>query len=170
MKKLRLKLISLLFLLSISMYAQLDKYSVMGIPTGTTAEINAVTPGEQGAVVYNTDTKKLMVFDGVSWGNSSGLATVKPLTDSYILTAADNGTVITINNSGVTTLTIPASLPIGFNISVYQIGTGQVTIAGASGVTLKNRRSKFKTSGKDAGVGVICTATNIFHLTGDLSK
>ena len=167
MKKLIIFFIGLAFFNS---YAQLDETTVMGLPTGTTDQINAVTPIEEGAVVYNSQTKKLMVFDGVSWGNSSGLATVKPLTDSYILTAADNGTVITINNSGVTTLTIPASLPIGFNISVYQIGTGQVTIAGASGVTLKNRRSKFKTSGKDAGVGVICTATNIFHLTGDLSK
>jgi len=67
------------------------------------------------------------------------------------------------------TLTIPSGLPIGFNISLYQIVSGEITIVG-SGTTVKNRLLRFKTAGLDAGVGVICTAANIFYVTGDLKK
>ena len=175
MKKLRLKLISLFFLISISMYAQLDKYSLMGLPSGATSQINAVTPidNSPGAIVYNDETKTIMVFDGSNWVNiatASSTVTVKALTESYILTAEDNGIVITIENSGTTTLTIPTGLDVGFNVSLYQIGSGLVTITGDTGVTVLNRLSRFKTAGKDAGIGIVCTAANIYHITGDLKK
>lgn len=117
--------------------------------------------GLAGQVLSSTAT-------GTDWVYPS-LATIKALTASYTVVAADNGLIITINNAAATTLTLPSGLPIGFNISVYQIGAGNVTISG-SGTTIKNRLSRFKTAGLDAGIGIVCTATNTFHVTGDLKK
>ncbi|MFD1294498.1 hypothetical protein ACFQ5N_11680 [Lutibacter holmesii] len=328
MKKLIVFFIGLIFF---SSYAQLDETTVMGIPTGTSAEINGVTPEEEGAIAYNSETKKLMVYtdtgwvnvsisengwlttgnsgitasdfigttdgqdlvlkanndeqlrlngsvegqvlineatefnshplvvrangvdvlafedesgtpkwhwnlladglnfvesnvldyrlflknggnvgigtndplenlhiannmrlngsfvdkdgdkgtsgqvlsstvSGTDWVDKNSVVSVNPLTNSYTLVSSDNGSVITIDNSNDTTLTIPSGLAIGFNISLYQIGDGQVTIIGDSGVTVLNRLRRFTTAGKDAGVGIVCTATNTFHITGDLKR
>ncbi|WP_026708167.1 hypothetical protein [Flavobacterium frigidarium] len=96
------------------------------------------------------------------------LVSVVNKTTSYTLFAADNGKVFTFNSGTAMTLTVPTGLPVGFNISIYQTGLGEVTIIG--GATILNRLSRFKTAGKDAGVGLLITATNTAHLTGDLKK
>jgi hypothetical protein len=117
--------------------------------------------GITGQILSSTAT-------GTDWIDGK-LAIVKPLLISYTLVAADNGSVITINNIAATTLTIPSGLPIGFNVSVYQIGTGNITFVG-SGTTIKNRLNRFRTAGIDAGIGIVSSASNIFHITGDLKK
>ena len=61
-------------------------------------------------------------------------------------------------------------MPVGYNVSIYQIGTGVVTIQGAAGVTVRHRLLRFKTAGQDAGVGVLSTGTDTYHITGDLTK
>ncbi len=91
-------------------------------------------------------------------------------TADYTISLGESGAVITFNSATPVTLTIPVGLPIGYNISVYQIGAGQVTIVGAAGVTVKNRLSTFKTAGLDSGAGIIATSTDVFHITGDLKK
>ncbi len=98
------------------------------------------------------------------------IATVITKTTSYTLTNNDLGSVFRFNSSSPMTLTIPAGFPIGSNISVYQVGTGQVTIVGAAGVTVRNRLSIFRTAGQDAGVGIMSTDTDVYHITGDLTK
>ncbi len=64
-------------------------------------------------------------------------------TESYTLddlSLQDN--IIEVDSSSATTITIPEdaafSFPIGASLDVIQIGTGQVTIAGASGVTVNS--------------------------------
>jgi len=91
-------------------------------------------------------------------------------TGDYTLSSSDNGSILTFNDTNLMTLTVPLGLAVGYNVSLYQIGIGQVTIVGSGGVSIKNRLSRFKTAGKDAGIGLVSTATNIFHLTGDLKK
>ena len=93
--------------------------------------------------------------------------TVSAKTASYTLSTTDNGAVITFNSATNMVLTVPSGLPIGFNISVYQLGTGTVTFTG-SGTTLNNRLSQFTTAGKDAGANLVATAVDSFHVTGDL--
>ena len=92
---------------------------------------------------------------------------VNTKTTGYTLTAGDNGSVLTFDSATDVVLTVPSGLPIGFNVSVYQLGDGTVTFT-ASGTTLKNRLSRFTTAGKDAGAGVVATGTDSFHITGDL--
>lgn len=56
---------SLLFSLSVN--SQIDAGSVMGIPQGTNAEINAISTGQEGAVAYASDSNKLLLFNGSTW-------------------------------------------------------------------------------------------------------
>ena len=117
--------------------------------------------GTAGQVLSSTGTK-------TAWIDPK-LVNVLPLTADYLLNSADSGKVITITSDKATTITVPSTLPVGYNVSIYQLGVGTITIAG-SGVTVLNRLSRFKTAGKDAGVGLLITATNTAHLTGDLKK
>lgn len=141
----------------------------------TPAQIDAIHTGLTGSEgdMYK-DTVNDLQYIGVTDGSlkllSPYLVRVIAKTADYTISMGESSAVITFNSATPVTLTIPTGLPIGYNISVYQIGAGQVTIVGAGGVTLKNRLSIFKTAGKDSGAGIICTATNVFHITGDLKK
>lgn len=165
-------IIYLLLLTSFVTYSQIDGSLLLGLTNATSAEMNAVTNPSNGSLIYNSDEQRVYQFNGSNWDELQikKTPTIATKTASYTLTVADNGNVLTFNSSTDITLVASAGLPIGFNVSLYQIGDGQITILGAAGVTLKNRLSRFKTAGKDAGVGLICTSADVFHLTGDLKK
>ncbi|TPN83056.1 hypothetical protein [Aquimarina algicola] len=66
------KLFFLLTLLPLFALAQLDEYSVMGVPTASTlAEMNAVTAAQTGSIVYNLETNIIYVFNGTAWVSTS---------------------------------------------------------------------------------------------------
>jgi hypothetical protein len=73
---------------------------------------------------------------------------------TYTLVASDHGKVIELNNAGAITLTLPNSLGVGFNCSICQLGAGQVTIAAASGATIRQRYSFTKTNGQYSEVSI----------------
>lgn len=56
-------------MLIISMHtsAQIDAGSVMGLPTGTLAQITSITTAQEGAIAYAIDTNKVYKYDGSSW-------------------------------------------------------------------------------------------------------
>ena len=165
-------IILLLLLTSFATYGQIEGNFLLGLTNATNTEMNTVVNPILGSLLYNTDEGRVYQFNGTTWDELliKELPTVEAKTGSYTLTADDNGKVFTFNSSTDLTLTTIAGLPIGYNISIYQIGDGQVTITGSGGTITKARLSRFKTAGKDAGAGLICTATNIFHLTVDLKK
>lgn len=132
------------------------------------AAMNNITPLE-GALIYNLTSKRLYKFNGTQWIKIAVTPTVKEVTTSYTLLVSDDSNIITVNSTTDVTLTVPSGLPIGYNVSIYQTGTGRVTIQG-SGATVKNRLNRFRTAGIDAGIGIVATNTNIFHITGDLKR
>lgn len=87
---------------------------------------------------------------------------------SYQLTTSDNGKIITLNNSGAITLTVP-SLYAGFNCMIIQLGTGQVTLSG-SGTTITNRSGFTKSGGTNAIVTLIAINATTFISGGDMSN
>lgn len=136
----------------------------------TTTERAALsTPIVDGALVFDSTIKKLYVYANGEWKELVFTPKVFEKTGDYTLVQSDNGAILTFNSTTAVTLTIPAGFPVGYNVSVYQVGTGKVTIAG-SGTTVLNRLHRFRTAGKDAGVGVVATATDTYHLTGDLRR
>jgi hypothetical protein len=136
----------------------------------TTVERAALsTPITDGTLVYDSTIKKLYVYADTAWKELVFTPKIVEKIGDYTLVEGDNGAIFTFNSSSAITLTIPSGFPVGYNVSVYQIGTGKVTIVG-SGTTVKNRLSRFRTAGKDAGVGIVSTASDVYHLTGDLRR
>jgi len=88
---------------------------------------------------------------------------------TYALLSTDNGKIITWNNNtqGVT-LTVPSGLPVGFNTTIIQIGTGSVGITG-SGVTLNSFEGKLRIVGQHGAVSIISYASNVFNVAGGLT-
>ena len=59
---------------------------------------------------------------------------------TYTTVLTDESKLVTLNNGSAITLTIPANssvaYPVGTKIDITQLGAGQVTVAGAGGVTV----------------------------------
>lgn len=121
----------------------------------------------------NPDVVKLN--GGLQLEPNNGLSIVTPIVQYIVNTTlklSDANSVVEANNSTSITITIPVnssvSFPIGTNIVIYQKGDGQVTIAGATGVTLLNNGGKVKTSAKNAAAALFKVATDTWLVGGDL--
>jgi hypothetical protein len=81
--------------------------------------------------------------------------------------------LLKIDNSAANDLRIPTNVgvpfPIGTQIIFFQYGTGQVTIAGTAGVTLRSSGGKTKTAAQYAMGTLIKIDTNEWVLSGDLT-
>lgn len=138
----------------------LDAKSPINNPTFT----GAVTVSSSGVVFTDgTQTK-----EGVP-----SRTTIIPKTDSYTLSSlGERDSLIEINKSSAATLTIPTNAtvawPIGTSIDVLQTGTGQVTIAGAAGVTV-NATPGLKLRTQWSSATLMKRATDSWVVVGDLS-
>ena len=95
-------------------------------------------------------------------------AGIQAKTASYSLVAADNGKIITMNVATANTLTVPASLDVGFNCTIIQLGAGQTTIT-ASGTTLNSYQSYLKISGQHGSASIVGYTSNVYNVAGNLS-
>ena len=95
------------------------------------------------------------------------ITTVSNKSAGYTILAADKNSIIRSTGSAIT-ITIANVLAIGERIDFVQSGTGQITFA-ASGVTLQSRDSKLKTAGQHAGATVMCIASGVYVVVGDLA-
>jgi len=74
---------------------------------------------------------------------------------TYTLASTDNGTILRSTSGSATTITLPNSLSVGFNVLIVQDGAGQITFSAGSGATLQNRVSQYKTAAIYAVVSLI---------------
>jgi hypothetical protein len=92
-------------------------------------------------------------------------------TASYTLVLSDGQKIIEMNVGSANTLTIPtdssANFPVGCSILVIQTGTGQTSIAGASGVTV-NSNLGLKIIGRWAAATLIKRGANSWIAVGGL--
>lgn len=93
---------------------------------------------------------------------------IQAKTASYSLVAADNGKIITMNVASANTLTVPASLAVGFNCTVIQLGAGQTTIT-ASSTTLNSYQGYLKISGQHGSASIVGYTSNVYNVAGNLS-
>ena len=96
-----------------------------------------------------------------------------PKTASYTLSAlTERDSLIEIGSSSATTLTIPlhatVAYPTGTSIDILQTSTGQVTIAGAAGVTV-NATPGLKLRAQWSSATLLKRADNTWVVYGDLS-
>ena len=93
---------------------------------------------------------------------------VRALTDNYTLTNADSGAVLTMSNTASRTITVPADLPVGFRCMVYQIGTGNVIIGNAAGITLNSRSNIYTCNTRFGSLSIFEYASNNVIIDGAL--
>ena len=88
---------------------------------------------------------------------------------TYTFLSSDNGKIVTFNNGSAITVTVPAALPVGFNSTAIQLGTGQVGFTGASGVTLNSFGGNLKIAGQHGSASIIEYLTNVYNIAGTLT-
>ena len=119
------------------------------------------------------------VSSGLSGGVTSGTADLRLKTEfnaqtgtTYTLVAADLNKLVTTSNAGAIVVTIPAStFSAGDIINVQSIGVGLTTISGG-GVTITSTGASSSAPilrARYSAASIICTASNVFTIVGDLS-
>jgi hypothetical protein len=88
---------------------------------------------------------------------------------SRIFTNTDNGKCITFSNTSPITASLPAGLPVGFNVMLIQINTGQVYLSAGTGVTINSDGGKRKIASQHSAASLISYAANTFNLAGNLT-
>jgi len=119
------------------------------------------------------------VSSGLSGGVTSGTADLRLKTEfnaqtgtTYTLVAADLNKLVTTSNAGSIVVTIPAStFSAGDIINVQSIGVGLTTISGGA-VTITSTGASASAPilrARYSAASIICTASNVFTIVGDVS-
>lgn len=91
---------------------------------------------------------------------------------AYTLVAADQNALVTLTNGSAITLTVPTNaaqpFPVGAAVDLVQMGAGQVTVAGDTGVTV-NGTPGLKLRTQYSGATLIKLDANQWVLLGDLT-
>jgi hypothetical protein len=115
----------------------------------------------------NVSTTGNLTGGNVSTSTISGFAAnVATISAAYNLTSADNGKIIQSTAASAITVTIPAGLPTGFNCTIVQMGTGQITFSG----TYSNRSGFTKTASQYAVVSIMHLGSNSIIVAGEMSN
>lgn len=115
----------------------------------------------------NVSTTGNLTGGNTSTSTISGFgANVTSISAAYSLTAADNGKIIQSTSASAITVTIPAGLPTGFNCTIVQMGTGQITFSG----TYLNRGGFTKTASQYAVVSIMHLGSDKIIVAGEMSN
>lgn len=92
---------------------------------------------------------------------------------TYVFELSDAGKLVTFNNEGAQTVTVPPNGDVAFlletEIDVASLGAGTVTLAPGSGVTIRSVGGDLALSGQYAGATLKKIATNEWLLVGSLA-
>ena len=118
-------------------------------------------------------------YDSISITNSTIATSKINLTlnaqtgTTYTLVASDSGKLVTTSNASAITLTVPPSVfAAGEQINVQSIGAGLTTLAAGSGVTITSTGATSSAPiirANKSAITIICTASNVFTVIGDIS-
>ena len=113
-----------------------------------------------------TLTNKTLTAPVINLGTNAQTGT------TYTLALTDNGKLVEVSNASAITVTVPANssvaFPVGAQVNLLQTGAGQITVAGAGGVTV-NATPGLKLREQWSSATLIKRATDTWVLVGDLS-
>jgi hypothetical protein len=128
-----------------------------------------------GLLVYNTNTAGsapnnvvpgYYYWNGTAWIQiAGGLVIDNSKSASFSLIAADNNKLFFINSVSAVTVTVPATLPVGFSCQLIQVGAGTVTFAPSS--TTLNSASGLSTRTTNSVIGLVMNSATIGYVFGD---
>jgi hypothetical protein len=159
----------------------IDVFQFAGAGT-VTAGTNVSVSGNQVSVVSAPTFSGLVTASATGVAFSDGtqtkigvpsITTISQKTDSYTLSNLnERDSIIEISKGSATTLTIPAdstvNYPVGTTLDIIQTSSGQVTIAGAGGVTV-NATPGLKLRTQWSSVTLLKRASNTWLVFGDLT-
>lgn len=145
-----------------------------GVTDEPTTTVNFSQGSLDDIAVNNVEVSGVVFSDGTQTkAGVPSITTINAKTDSYTLANLnERDTIIEISKSSATTLTIPTNssvaYPVGTTIDIIQTGTGQVTIAGAGGVTV-NATPGLKLRTQWSSATLLKRAENTWLVYGDLT-
>ena len=150
-----------------------------GQSTALFADVNGDIKYKNDNDYYTTLKTSLNTADRVyTFPDVSGVVALQEIifdkkATSYTLVLGDAYELIEMEVSTANTLTIPTNasvpFPLGTQILVSQLGTGQTTITPAVGVTLRSSGGKTKTAAQYSMCTLIKRGTDEWYLSGDLT-
>ena len=140
--------------------------------TDSNASANAVLVGTGSSATSWTTTPTISGLVTCSGGVSAPLLINAQTGTTYTFVLADASKLVTASNGSAQTYTVPpnssVAFPTGTTITVIGIGSGKVTLAQGSGVTINSKDSEKAIDGQHASVTIIKTATDTWQLIGAL--
>ena len=150
-----------------------ERTKLTGIASGATANATDAQLRDRST---HTGTQAISTVTGLQTALDAKLTALRSFanhTAGYTLVVGDVGVEQSYNSTSAGTFTIPtnatAAIAVGASIPLAQVGTGQLTIAAASGVTLQARGAAFKLAGQHAQAELVKLATNTWRLYGDIT-
>lgn len=150
-----------------------------GQSTALFADVNGDIKYKNDNDYYTTLKTSLNTADRVyTFPDVSGVVALQEIVfdkkaTSYTLVLGDAYELIEMEVSSANTLTIPTNasvpFPLGTQILVSQLGTGQTTITPALGVTIRSSGGKTKTAAQYSMCTLIKRGTNEWYLSGDIT-
>ena len=154
------------------MHDMVDLATVAGIVNADIDASAAIAASKLATTLDLSGKTITLPDDSVTAANLNGVADVNTKTANYTLVLADAGRVIEFNSASNLTLTIPTNASVAFSngtmVTITRRGAGEVTVAGASGVTLRSSDSRTKISKQYAAGALIKLDTNEWLLIGSL--
>ena len=136
----------------------------------TTLTLPAATDTLVGKATTDTLTNKTLTSPTIN--DAKQTVTLNAQTGTtYTFVLADNGKLVTLDNASAITVTVPTNSSVAYAtgaiINLQQVGAGQVTVVGDTGVTVTGTGTK--TRAQWSAASLVKTATNTWTLIGDLA-
>jgi hypothetical protein len=153
--------------------ASAAELNILDGATLTTAELNYVD-GVTSAIQTQLNAKAALAgatFTGiVDMGTQKlkGGTVWQSVSAAQTIDSTDDALTVRLTGSTGYTFTCNSGITSGHRIDFIQDGTGQITFAAGSGVTLKSKGGKLKTAGQYSAVSLIAYSTTEYYLVGDL--
>jgi len=141
----------------------------------TTLTLPAATDTLVGRATTDTLTNKTLTSPTINDAKQNLTLNAQTGT-TYTFVLADNGKLVTLSNASAITATVPLNSSVAYAtgaiINIQQIGAGQVTIQGASGVTITSTGATAttpKTRAQYSAASIVKTGTDSWTVIGDIA-
>jgi hypothetical protein len=133
----------------------------------TDVDLNGIL--NEAFLIFNDSTQ---LWEAQSVDIAPSIVQFNSQSSNYTLQLSDKDKMVEINSSSAAAITIPTNasvaFPVGSTITIMQAGAGQITISGATGVTVNYTPSNI-TRTQYSSATIVKRAENTWYLMGDLA-